>query len=125
MDRVVFWIFLWSIPTLSLNKLKLCILFLLFGVPQYVGSPLTPFHDLTLIVLMDYRYLFQLTLLRPPSSLVVSQYCISILLCSDLQKTVRLLTLSQLSILSFFVPGLLYCIRKLFVPLFCDLQHDQ
>jgi hypothetical protein len=45
--------------------------FLLFGVPQYVASPITPFHDLTLIVLMDYQSLFQLTLVRPPSSLVV------------------------------------------------------
>jgi hypothetical protein len=51
MDSVVFWIFLWLIPTLSLNKIKHW--FLLFGVPQYVASPITPFHDLTLIVLID------------------------------------------------------------------------
>jgi hypothetical protein len=52
MDRVVFWIFLWLIPTISLNKIKIKIMrrFPLFGVPQHVASP---FHDLTLIVLMD------------------------------------------------------------------------
>jgi hypothetical protein len=53
MDHVVFWIFLWLLPTISLNKIKIMHKFLLFGVPQYVASPITPFHDLTLIVLMD------------------------------------------------------------------------
>jgi hypothetical protein len=55
MDRVVFWIFLWLIPTLSLNEIKIKIKyrFLLFGVLQHVVSPITPFHNLTLIVLMD------------------------------------------------------------------------
>jgi hypothetical protein len=32
MDRVVFWMFLWLIPTLSLNKIKIELRLLLFGV---------------------------------------------------------------------------------------------
>jgi hypothetical protein len=34
MDRVVFWIFLWLIPTLSLIKLKLCIGFFCLACPN-------------------------------------------------------------------------------------------
>jgi hypothetical protein len=34
MNSVAFWIFLWLIPTLSLNKIKIKHRFLLFGVPQ-------------------------------------------------------------------------------------------
>jgi hypothetical protein len=44
MDSVVFWIFLRLIPTLSLNKIKIKHRFLLFGVPQHVASPITPFR---------------------------------------------------------------------------------
>jgi hypothetical protein len=55
MDSIVFWIFLSLISTLILNKikLKLSISFFLFGVPQYVASPVTSFQDFTLIVLID------------------------------------------------------------------------
>jgi hypothetical protein len=57
MDSFVLWIFLWLIPTLSLNKIKLQLsigfLFLLFGVPQHVASLITPFHDLIIIVMID------------------------------------------------------------------------
>jgi hypothetical protein len=75
MDSILFWIFLWLIPSLSLNKIKIKPRFLLFVVPQHVASPITPFHDLTLIVLMDVQSLFQLTLPRLLSLLVEPQLC--------------------------------------------------
>jgi hypothetical protein len=58
MDSVVFWILLWLILTLSLNKIKIKHRFLLYGATQHVASPITPFHDFTLIVLMDYQSVF-------------------------------------------------------------------
>jgi hypothetical protein len=72
MDNVVFWIFLWLIPILSFNKIKIKHRFLLFVMPQHVESPIMHFHDLSLIVLMDMQCLFQPTLLRLLSLLVES-----------------------------------------------------
>jgi hypothetical protein len=51
MDHVVFWIFLWLIPTLSLSKLKLCIGFFclaLIGIVTYflVNATVTEFSEL-------------------------------------------------------------------------------
>jgi hypothetical protein len=47
MDSVVSWIFLWLIPTLSLNKIKIMHRFLLFGVPtiRCVSSHTLPRFD--------------------------------------------------------------------------------
>jgi hypothetical protein len=43
MDRVVFSIFLWLIPTLSLNKLKLCIGFFCMAYPNMLRPQSRPF----------------------------------------------------------------------------------
>jgi hypothetical protein len=66
---------LWLSPTLSLNtiKIKLSIDFFCLSCLNYAASPIMPFHDLTVIVLVDLQSLFQLTLLRLLSLLLEFQ----------------------------------------------------